>query len=64
MPPGGLGANLAFRDARPLSETLTTGLASGGALLSALSDYEREMCEYALKAREEALATIPLPTRS
>jgi 2-polyprenyl-6-methoxyphenol hydroxylase-like FAD-dependent oxidoreductase len=64
MPPGGLGANLAFRDARLLSETVTTWLASGGALLPALSDYERQMCEYASKAREEALATIPLPTRS
>jgi 2-polyprenyl-6-methoxyphenol hydroxylase-like FAD-dependent oxidoreductase len=64
MPPGGLGANLALRDARLLSDTVTDVLASGGALLSALSDYERQMCEYASKAREEALATIPLPQRS
>ena len=64
MPPGGLGANLAFRDVRLLAETIKTTLASGGALLTALSDCEREMCDYAGQAREEALATIPLPTRS
>jgi hypothetical protein len=60
MPPGGLGANLAFRDARLLSDTL----ASGGELLPALSEYERPVCEYASQAREEALVTIPVPTRS
>ncbi len=56
MPPGGLGANLAFRDARLLADTL----AGPGDL----ADYERLMCDYAGKAREEALATIPLPQRS
>ncbi|HEX5406512.1 MAG TPA: FAD-dependent monooxygenase [Pseudonocardiaceae bacterium] len=64
MPPGGIGANLALRDARLLSQTMNTTLASGGALLPALSDYERQMCDYAGKAREEALATMPLPQRS
>jgi 2-polyprenyl-6-methoxyphenol hydroxylase-like FAD-dependent oxidoreductase len=56
MPPGGIGANLAFRDARLLADTL----AGDGDL----AGYERLMCEYAGKAREEALATIPLPQRS
>jgi 2-polyprenyl-6-methoxyphenol hydroxylase-like FAD-dependent oxidoreductase len=56
MPPGGIGANLAFRDARLLADTLTGD--------GDLAGYERAMCEYAAKAREEALATIPLPQRS
>jgi 2-polyprenyl-6-methoxyphenol hydroxylase-like FAD-dependent oxidoreductase len=58
MPPGGLGANLAFRDARLLADTLAAAGVAG------LSGYEREMCEYGGTARAEALATMPLPARS
>lgn len=64
MPPGGLGANLAFRDARLLSTTLGRVHAGDTELLPALTGYEREMCEYASAAREEALATVPLPERA
>jgi 2-polyprenyl-6-methoxyphenol hydroxylase-like FAD-dependent oxidoreductase len=64
MPPGGLGANLAFRDARLLSTTLARVRSGAEELLPALADYEREMCEYAAAARAEALATIPLPERA
>lgn len=56
MPPGGLGANLAFRDARLLADTLA---GSGD-----VAGYERLMCEYGAAAREEALAGMPLPQRS
>ncbi|HVV25107.1 MAG TPA: FAD-dependent monooxygenase, partial [Pseudonocardiaceae bacterium] len=61
MPPGGLGANLAFRDARLLSDTLGAVRDGTIELLPALADFEREMCEYGRAAREAALATIPLP---
>jgi len=54
MPPGGLGANLAFRDARLLAELLGTGRA----LADVLADYRRQVLEYGAAAREEALAGL------
>jgi 2-polyprenyl-6-methoxyphenol hydroxylase-like FAD-dependent oxidoreductase len=60
-PPGGVGANLTFRDARLLSTTLGRVLAGEVDLLPALAACEREMCGYAATAREEALTTLPLP---
>lgn len=60
MPPGGAGANLAFRDARLLADTL----ANAKEVLPALAQYEQQMCDYGATAREEALASMPLPRQS
>jgi 2-polyprenyl-6-methoxyphenol hydroxylase-like FAD-dependent oxidoreductase len=54
MPPGGLGANLAFRDAR-LLVALVTG---GGALPDALAEYQRQVLAYGAQARDQALAQL------
>jgi 2-polyprenyl-6-methoxyphenol hydroxylase-like FAD-dependent oxidoreductase len=57
MPPGGLGANLAFRDARLLCDTLCT-VRPGADLRTALAGYERQMLAYGAAAREVALAQL------
>jgi 2-polyprenyl-6-methoxyphenol hydroxylase-like FAD-dependent oxidoreductase len=54
MPPGGLGANLAFRDARLLVALMT----GGGALPHALAEYQRQVLAYGARARDQALAPL------
>jgi 2-polyprenyl-6-methoxyphenol hydroxylase-like FAD-dependent oxidoreductase len=54
MPPGGLGANLAFRDAR----LLVALVARGGALPDALAEYQRQVLAYGAQARDQALAQL------
>lgn len=60
MPPGGLGANLAFRDADLLGGLLADVARGTGELLPAVAAYEREMHEYAAVAREQAMATLSM----
>jgi 2-polyprenyl-6-methoxyphenol hydroxylase-like FAD-dependent oxidoreductase len=54
MPPGGLGANLAFRDARLLCALLT----GGAPVPAALVEYQCEVLAYGSEARDQALAHL------
>jgi 2-polyprenyl-6-methoxyphenol hydroxylase-like FAD-dependent oxidoreductase len=54
MPPGGLGANLAFRDARLLCALLT----GGAPVPAALAEYQCEVLAYGSEARDQALAHL------
>jgi 2-polyprenyl-6-methoxyphenol hydroxylase-like FAD-dependent oxidoreductase len=60
MPPGGLGANIAFRDATLLGGLLADAERGGVELSAAVAAYEREMHGYAAVAREEAMATLSM----
>ncbi|HEX3790150.1 MAG TPA: FAD-dependent monooxygenase [Pseudonocardiaceae bacterium] len=56
MPPGGLGANLAFQDAR----LLTAAIIDPTDRPAAVADYEQRMRAYAAVAREEAMGTLAM----
>jgi 2-polyprenyl-6-methoxyphenol hydroxylase-like FAD-dependent oxidoreductase len=58
MPPGGLGANLAFRDARLLSGLLADVQRGGRDLADALAGYQRDILTYGNAARAQALAQL------
>jgi 2-polyprenyl-6-methoxyphenol hydroxylase-like FAD-dependent oxidoreductase len=58
MPPGGLGANLAFRDARLLTDLLAAVERGERDLDGALAEYRREVLDYGAAARAEALAGL------
>jgi 2-polyprenyl-6-methoxyphenol hydroxylase-like FAD-dependent oxidoreductase len=58
MPPGGLGANLAFRDARLLAGLLTAVDAGERELADAVADYQRQIVAYGAAARKESLAGL------
>jgi 2-polyprenyl-6-methoxyphenol hydroxylase-like FAD-dependent oxidoreductase len=58
MPPGGLGANLAFQDARLLTGLLAAVERGERDLGGALAEYRREVVEYGAAAREQSLALL------
>jgi 2-polyprenyl-6-methoxyphenol hydroxylase-like FAD-dependent oxidoreductase len=58
MPPGGLGANLAFRDARLLTDLLAGVHGGDRSMDVALTAYQREILTYGAAAREQALAQL------
>jgi 2-polyprenyl-6-methoxyphenol hydroxylase-like FAD-dependent oxidoreductase len=58
MPPGGLGANLAFRDARLLTGLLAAVERGERDLGGALVEYRREVLDYGAAAREQSLALL------
>lgn len=57
-PPGGIGANLAFRDARGLTEVLADVTRCDAELRPALAAHEARMRDYAAAARADAMATL------
>ena len=57
-PPGGLGANLALTDGDLLCGKLTEVCHGRTDLISALSDYERRMCDHAAVGRATAARTF------
>jgi 2-polyprenyl-6-methoxyphenol hydroxylase-like FAD-dependent oxidoreductase len=58
MPPGGLGANLAFQDARLLTGLLAAVERGERELGGALAEYRREVVGYGAAAREQSLALL------
>jgi 2-polyprenyl-6-methoxyphenol hydroxylase-like FAD-dependent oxidoreductase len=58
MPPGGLGANLAFRDARLLTGLLAAVERGERDLAGALVEYRRDVLQYGAAAREASLALL------
>jgi 2-polyprenyl-6-methoxyphenol hydroxylase-like FAD-dependent oxidoreductase len=58
MPPGGLGANLAFQDARLLTGLLAAVGRGERDLAGALAEYRREVVAYGAAARQESLALL------
>jgi 2-polyprenyl-6-methoxyphenol hydroxylase-like FAD-dependent oxidoreductase len=58
MPPGGLGANLAFQDARLLTGLLAAVERGERDLAGALAEYRREVVAYGAAARQESLALL------
>jgi 2-polyprenyl-6-methoxyphenol hydroxylase-like FAD-dependent oxidoreductase len=58
MPPtGGIGANMALRDASLLTRTLTAAARGDISLVQAIGDYEAEMRDYAFPTVRSALTT-------
>ena len=58
MPPaGGIGANMALRDANLLTRNLAAAARGEMPLLGAIGDYEREMRDYAFGSVQSALRT-------
>lgn len=67
VPPGGLGASLAFIDAELLSRTLRRARSGSAELLPALDDYQRELCARggeSLRQATEAFASFDTLRRS
>jgi 2-polyprenyl-6-methoxyphenol hydroxylase-like FAD-dependent oxidoreductase len=58
MPPGGFGANLAFRDARLLSERIATARDTGTDLAESVADYEQQMRVYATEAHAAVAGVV------
>jgi len=58
MPPGGLGANLAFRDAKVLRGRIAEAMRGELPVADALAVYEGEMLEYGARARTMALRQL------
>lgn len=58
MPPGGLGANLAFQDARRLADLLTRVEHDGLNLSDALATYQSDALKYGAAARTQSLELL------
>jgi 2-polyprenyl-6-methoxyphenol hydroxylase-like FAD-dependent oxidoreductase len=58
MPPGGFGANLAFHDARLLSERIATARDTGTDLADSVADYEQQLRVYATDAHAAVAGVV------